>query len=186
MKTIKAIIILTLVSIFTTTTYAVEVPRESAPCNATNEAIIVVESFIGDILTEVQNGLGYSDAIAKSNRIFFNAWLNGRTNGYSYGELVDIANAAIWQYRDMYLRPDFYANNLEKVRTIIAPVIEDYKSGKITYAEAEFNARNMIYQSVNPSFNPDVEYMKDPLARDIPSVDNSLFILARKLILEGK
>ncbi len=30
---------------------------------------------------------------------------------------------------------------------------------------------------------PDVEYMKDPLSRDIPSVDNSLFILARKLIL---
>ena len=29
-------------------------------------------------------------------------------------------------------------------------------------------------------------YMKDPLYRDIPSVDNSLFILARKLILESK
>ena len=183
MKTIKAIIILTLVSIFTTTTYATEVPRESAPCNATNEAIIVVESFIGDILTEVQNGLGYSDARAKSNRIFFNAWLNGQTNGYSYGELVDIANCAIWQYRDMYLRPDFYKDNLENVRAIIAPVIEDYKSGKITYAEAEFNARIKIYQSVNPNFNPDVEYMKDPLSRNIPSVDNSLFILARKLLL---
>jgi len=186
MKTIKAIIILTLVSIFATTTYAAEVPRESVPCNAANEAIVIVDSFIGDILTDVQNGLGYADARAKSNRIFFNAWLNGQTNGYSYGELVDIANAAIWQYRDMYLRPEFYANNLEKVRTIIAPVIEDYKSGKITYAEAEFNARNMIYQSVNPNFNPDVEYMKDPLSRDIPSVDNSLFILARKLILESK
>lgn len=186
MKTIKAIIILTLVSIITTTTYAAEVPRESAPCNAPNEAIIVAGSFIGDILTEVQNGLGYADARAKSNRIFFNAWLNGQTNGYSYGELVDIANAAIWQYRDMYLRPDFYAINLEKVRVIIAPIIEDYKYGKITYAEAEFNARNMIYQSVNPSFNPDVEYMKDPLSRDIPPVDNSLFILARKLILESK
>ena len=184
-KAIKAIIILTLVSIFTTTTYAAEVPRESAPCNATNEAIIFVESFIGDILTEVQNGLGYADARVKSNRIFFNAWLNGQTNGYSYGELVDIANCAIWQYRDMYLRPDFYANNLEKVRAIIAPVIEDYKSGKITYAEAEFNARNMIYQSVNPSFNPDVEYKKDPIYRDIPSVDNSLFILARKLLLNA-
>ena len=96
------------------------------------------------------------------------------------------ANAAIWQYRDMYLRPDFYTNNLEKVRAIIAPVIEDYKSGKITYAEAEFNARNRIYQSVKPDFNPDVEYMKDPIYRDIPSVDNSLFILARKLILESK
>ena len=126
MKIVKTIIILTLVSIFITTTYAAEVPRESAPCNATNEAIVMVESFIGDILTEVQNGLGYANARAKSNRIFFNAWLNGQTNGYSYGELVDIANVAIWQYRDMYLRPDFYADNLEKVRAIIAPVIEDY------------------------------------------------------------
>ena len=186
MKKCVVFIILTLVSIFTTTTYAAEVPRESAPCNATNEAIIFVESCIGDILTEVQNGLGYADARAKSNRIFFDAFLKGQTNGYSYGELVDIANCAIWQYRDMYLRPDFYANNLEKVRIVIAPIIEDYKSGKITYTEAEFNARNRIYQSVKPDFNPDVEYMKDPLSRDIPSVDNSLFILARKLILESK
>ena len=80
----------------------------------------------------------------------------------------------------------FCANNLEKVRVIISPVIEDYKSGRITYSEAEFNARNRIYQSVKPDFNPDVEYMKDPLSRDIPSVDNSLFILARKLILASK
>jgi len=182
----KKIIICLIFSItITSTVNAAEVPRESAPCNATNEAIVIVESLIGDILTEVQNGLGYADARAKSNRIFFNAWLNDQTNGYSYGELVDIANAAIWQYRDMYLRPDFYANNLEKVRLIITPVIEDYKSGKITYAEAEFNARTKIYQSVNPSFNPDVEYMKDPIYRDIPSVDNSLFILARKLLLNA-
>jgi hypothetical protein len=181
----KIIICLIITMLITSTVNATEVPRESAPCNATNEAIVIVESFIGDILTEVQNGMGYADARAKSTRIFFNAWLNGQTNGYSYGELVDIANCAIWQYRDMYLRPDFYANNLEKVRAIIAPVIEDYKSGKITYAEAEFNARNMIYQSVNPSFNPDLEYMKDPMSRDIPSVDNSLFILARKLLLNA-
>ena len=44
----------------------------------------------------------------------------------------------------------------------------------------------MIYQSVKPDFTPDVEYKKDPLSRDIPSVDNSLFILARKLILESR
>ena len=184
-KSIISIISIVSILISSFSVNAAEVPRESAPCNATNEAIVVVESFIRDILTEVQNGLGYSDARAKSNRIFFNAWLNGQTNGYSYGELVDIANAAIWQYRDMYLRPNFYANNLEKVRAIITSVIEDYKSGKITYAEAEFNARVKIYQSVNPNFNPNVEYMKDPLSRDIPSVDNSLFILARKLILES-
>ncbi len=185
-KSIISIISIVSVLLSSFSVSAAEVPRESAPCNATNEAIIVAESFIGDILTEVQHGLGYADARAKSNRIFFDPWLNDQTNGYSYGELVDIANAAIWQYRDMYLRPDFYANNLEKVRVIIAPVIEDYKSGKITYAEAEFNARTIIYQSVKPDFNPNVEYMKDPLSRDIPSVDNSLFILARKLILESK
>ena len=179
----KSIICLIITMTITSTVNAAEVPRESAPCNATNEAIVFVESCIGDILTEVQNGLGYSDARAKSNRIFFDAFLKGETNGYSYGELVDIANCAIWQYRNMYLRPDFYANNLEKVRVIIAPVIEDYKSGRITYAEAEFDARNRIYQSVKPDFNPDVEYMKDPLSRGIPSVDNSLFILARKLLI---
>ena len=182
----KIIMCLILAITITATVNAAEVPRESAPCNATNEAIVIVESLIGDILTEVQNGLGYADARAKSNPIFFDAFIKGQTNGYSYGELVDIANNAIWQYRDMYLRPDFYANNLEKVRVIIAPVIEDYKSGKITYTEAEFNARNKIYQSVKSDFNPDVEYMKDPLSRDIPPVDNSLFILTRKLLFESK
>ena len=185
-KSIISIISIVSVLISSFSVNAAEVPRESAPCNASNEAIVFVESCIGEILTEVQNGLGYAAARAKSNRIFFDAFLNGQTNGYSYGELVDIANCAIWQYRDMYLRPDFYKDNLEKVRTIIAPVIEDYKSGKITYAEAEFDARTRIYQSVKPDFNPNVEYMKDPLSRDIPSVNNSLFILARKLILESK
>ena len=184
-KSIISIISIVSILISSFSVSAAEVPRESAPCNTTSEAIVIVESFIGDILTEVQNGLGYADARAKSNRIFFNAFINDQTNDYSYGELVNIANAAIWQYRDMYLRPDFYVNNLEKVKIIIAPVIEDYKSGKITYAEAEFDARVKIYQSVRPDFNPDIEYMKDPLSRDIPSVDNSLFILARKLILQS-
>lgn len=186
MKTIKSIIILNIVTIFTTTTYAAEVPRESAPCYSTNDSIVVAENLIGDILTEVQNGLGYADARAKSNVIIFNAWLNGQTCGFSYGEIVDIANNAIWQYRDMYLRPDFYIKNIERVKTIIAPVIEDYKSGKITYTEAGFNARVAIYQSVNPAFNLDVEFAKDSCYRDIPSVDSSLFIIAGRLLLESK
>ena len=180
------IAIISIVSIFTSslTAIAAEVPRESVALHLTEDCVLVAENLITDVLTEVQNGLGYADARAKSNCIIFDAWLAGKTSGYSYGDLTITANNAIFQYRDMYLRPDFYANNLEKVRVIIAPVIEDYKSGKITYVEAEFDARVKIYQSVNPNFNPDVEYMKDPLSRDIPSVDNSLFILARKLILE--
>ena len=186
MKTLKAIVIFILVSVFTTTTYAAEVPRESAPCNATEEAILTAEGLIGDILTGVQNGLGYADARAKSNRIIFNAFLNGQTNGFSYGELVDIANGAIFHYRNVYLRPNFYAENVERIKSIIASVIEDYKTGKITYAEAEFNARVKIYQSINLLFNLDVEFAKDPIYRDIQPVDNSLFAIARKLILESK
>lgn len=183
MKIIKSIIIFTVVTVFATTTYAAEVPRESEPCYVTNDSIIVAESLIGDILTEVQNGLGYADARAKSNVIIFNAWLNEQTSSYSYGELVDIKNNAIWQYRDMYLCPEFYIDNIEKVRAMIAPVIEDYKFGKIAYTEAEFNARIAIYQSVNTAFNPYVKFAKDSCYRDIPSVDSSLFIIARKLLL---
>jgi len=177
--------IISIVSIFASSFSAIaaEVPRESVALHLTEDCVLVAENLIADVLTEVQNGLGYADARAKSNRIIFDAWLSGQTNGYSYGDLTIVANNAIFQYRDMYLRPDFYANNVEKVRTIIAPVIEYYKTGKITYAEAEFYARNKIYQSVNPNFNPDVEYMKDPIYRDIPSVDNSLFRIARKLLL---
>ena len=65
-------------------------------------------------------------------------------------------------------------------------VITTYQNGKIDYEKACFEARVKIYQSVNPSFNPDVEYMKDPIYRDIPSVDNSLFIIARKLLIQSK
>ena len=165
---------------------AAPVPRESAPCNATEHQIIVAESFISGVLDEVKNGMGYADARAKSNRIFFNAFIKGQTNGFSYGELTAIANNAIFHYRDMYLRPDFYIENEEKVRAIIADVITQYANGEIDYTKAEFNARAKIYKSVNPAFNPDEEFAKDTCYRDIPLVDNSLFTIARKLILEAK
>ena len=72
-KSIISIISIVSVLISSFSVSAAEVPRESAPCNASNESIVFVESCIGDILTEVKNGLGYADARAKSNRIFFNA-----------------------------------------------------------------------------------------------------------------
>ena len=184
-KTIICLITLAMLTSIVTVN-AAPVPRESAPCNATEHQIIVAESFISGILDEVKNGMGYADAKAKSNRIFFNAWLNGQTSGYSYRELTAIANNAIFQYRDMYLRPNFYIENEEKVRMIIADIIAQYANGEIDYTKAEFNARVKIYQSVNPAFNPDEEFVKDTCYRDIPSVDNSLFTIARKLILESK
>ena len=46
------------------TVNAAPVPRESAPCNATEHQIVVAESFISGILDEVKNGMGYADARA--------------------------------------------------------------------------------------------------------------------------
>ena len=183
----KFIIVLTIISIMNiASVQAAEVPRESLPCNATEKQIIVTERLVGHIFDEVINGMGYSDARAKSNVIIFNAWLNKQTDGYAFGELVNIANNAIWQYRDLYLRPNFYIDNEERVKAIIADVISQYQNGEINYNKACFEARVRIYQSVNPSFNPDLEFAKDACYRDIPSVDSSLFAIARKLLISSK
>ncbi len=169
------------------TTVRAEIYQEAAlPANATEEQMLVAEQLVGDVYKEVQNGLGYANARAKSNRIIFEAWLCGQTSGYAYGDLVNIANNTIYQYRDMYLRPHLYAENEEKVQYIIADVIENYRNDVLDYTQACFNARIKIYQSVNPLFNPDVEYAKDACYRDIPVVDSRLFIIARKLLLEVK
>ncbi len=161
---------------------AAPIPIESIPCNATEEQIIVTERLVGHIFDEVINGLGYADARAESNRILFDAWLNKQTDGFAYCELVNIANSAIWQYRDLYLRPNFYAENEARVKGLIADVITKYKNGEIDYDKACFECRVKIYQSVNPSFNPDAEFAKDSCYRDIPAVDTSLFAIARKLL----
>ena len=89
----------------------------------------------------------------------------------------------IFQYRDMYLRPEFYAQNEEKVRCLISDVLEAYKLGIIDFNEAKKRACEKIYQSVDASFDYDREFAKDTCYRNIPSVDNSLFTIARKLIL---
>lgn len=183
MKKYISYIIPIIVSLSAISVNAASIPRESAPSGATEAEIIVAENLIGEILDKVRSGLGYADARAKSNKIIFSAVLAHQTDGYGYGILTGIANNAIFQYRDMYLRPNFYIENEEKVRAIIADVITQYANGEIDYTTAEFNARVKIYQSVNPAFNPDEEFAKDSRYRDIPSVDSNLFTIARKLLL---
>ena len=169
--------------LISTSVYAAEIPMGSLPSNATFECMEYTETLISDILDKVQNGLGFSDARAEARRRFFSLVVSGQSNGYSFSQLSEVASNAIFQYRDMYLRPEFYGNNLEKVRTIITPVIAEYKLGKIDYDEAKKRAYEKIYQSVDASFDYDREFAKDTCYRNIPPVDNSLFTIARKLIL---
>ncbi len=179
----KKLIILLSVLMISTSVSAAEIPPESLPSNATFECMEYTESLIWDILDKVQNGLGFSDAQAHARQRFFNLVVSGQSNGYSFSQLSEIASNAIFQYRDMYLRPEFYVQNEEKVRWLISDVLEKYKLGTIDYNEAKKRAYEKIYQSVDANFDYDTEFAKDTCYRNIPSVDNSLFTIARKLIL---
>ena len=179
----KYIVLISAILMFSTSVSATEIPPESLPSNATFECMEYTESLISDILVKVQNGLGFSDAQAEARRRFFALVVSGQSNGYSFSQLSEIASNAIFQYRDMYLRPEFYNQNENKVRNIISEVLEEYRSGRMDYDEAKKRAYEKIYQSVDASFDYDIEFAKDTCYRNIPSVDNSLFTIARKLIL---
>ena len=179
----KKLIVLLLMLTISTSVSAAEIPLESLPSNATFECMDYTESLISDILVRVQNGLGFSDAQAEARRRFFTLVVNGKSNRYSFSQLSEIASNAIFQYRDMYLRPEFYTQNEDKVRQLISDVLEEYKLGKVDYNEAKKQAYKKIYQSVDASFDYDTEFAKDTCYRNIPSVNNSLFTIARKLIL---
>ena len=180
----KTLIVLWLtVLLFSTSVSAAEIPPESLSSNASFECMEYTESLILDILVKVQNGLGFSDAQAEARRRFFTLVVRGQSNGYSFSQLSEIASNAIFQYRDIYLRPEFYTQNEEKVRNIISDILKEYKLGRMDYDEAKKRAYEKIYQSVDASFDYDREFAKDTCYRNIPSVDNSLFTIARKLIL---
>ena len=179
----KKLIVLLLMLTISTSVSAAEIPPEALPSNATFECMEYTETLISDILDKVQNGLGFSDAQAEARQRFFTLVVSGQSNGYSFSQLSEIASNAIFQYRDIYLRPEFYIQNEDKVRKLILDVLEEYKLGRMDYDEAKKRAYEKIYQSIDASFDYDTEFAKDTCYRNIPSVDNSLFTIARKLIL---
>ena len=128
------------------TVFAAEIPRESAPANATEESIVIDENLIGGILDELQNGLGYQPAWGKANNAIFNAVLAKQTNGYGYSDLAAISRNAILQYRDMYLRPEYYTEKENTVKALIADLIADVQSGTKDYTTARNEAYTRIYQ----------------------------------------
>ena len=157
---------------------AAEVPKEAAPINATEESIIMTENLLSPILEEVKNGLGFGEAWGKASREIHSAVLAGNTNGYGYADLTAIARNAILQYRDMYLRPNYYAQQ--------EPVITAAENGSMDYATARKEAYTRIYQSINPSYTPNTDIAADRIYLDIPAVDSAQFTIARKLLLEAE
>ena len=179
-------LILTIISLLSAPAYAADIPRESLPEKVTEEAVILTEELISEVLDKVSKlGLGYADAKSECNRIIFNEVVKGNTNGYGYGILTSIANNAIFQYRDMYLRPDYYVEIEKQVSVIIADLIIAVENG-YDYNEAKKEAYILIYKSIDPNFDVEQLTTKDFCYWDIPAVDSAMFNRARKLLFEAQ
>lgn len=184
-KITKIIITAAILSTMSVPTLAAEIPLESAPLNANIKSIEMTENLIAPILGEVENGLGFADAQAKAQNIIFNAVLAGQTQGYGYADLTAIARNSIFQYRDMYLRPEFYREAEETTRMIIADFITAVENGTLDYETARKQAYIKILQWVRPSFSEE-DMQGDFCYWDIPSVDSTYFNRARKLLIEAQ
>lgn len=176
-------IILSITTITSTTAFATVIPKETAPLNATEKQICIAENLIGDILDEVQAGnLGYALAAGYANTRIRKAVIAHQTDGNGYGILSPIAQNAIRYYRDLLLRPDYYAQTEEELKVLLADLMIEVQNGK-DYNTAYDEARIMIYKSADASFNPNTDMIGDFCYWNIPPVDSALFTIARKLLM---
>ena len=187
MKKVKTMLItITAITVMTQSTFAADIPVESYPDNATEESVAIAQNLIGGILDEVQNGLGYQPAWCKANNAVFAAVLANETGGYGYADLAAIARNAILQCRDMYLRPEYYAEKENAVRALISDLINAVEIGATDYKTAEKQAYTRIYQTAEPTFNPNTDCVGDFCYWDIPPIDSALLTQARKLLKNAR
>ncbi|HIU56889.1 MAG TPA: hypothetical protein IAA61_03625 [Candidatus Ornithomonoglobus merdipullorum] len=164
---------------------AAEIPRESAPLNATEEQIVIAEKLICDILDEVAIGnMGYTEAAGMANTRVRKAVIAGETNGYGYGILSPIAQNAILDIRDMYLRPEAYAQAEEYLKVLLADLITAVQNG-MDYMTALEQAYRKIYYELNPSVDLEGQLSVDSCYRNMPSVERAIFNRTRYLLLKA-
>ena len=184
MKTLKTIITWAVSALAVSMSAAVsaaEIPRATAPLNATEDQILIVENLIWDILDEVQNGLGYAEAENKAEPRVYKAVIAGQTNGNGYAILSDIMKNAILNVRDMYLRPEVYQETEDRLKVLLADTITEVENG-MDINTAIKAAHAKIYQSINPAVDPEVQYSIDTCYRDIPTVDMAVYNRTIKLL----
>ena len=67
---------------------------------------------------------------------------------------------------------------------LLADIITEVENGA-DYTDARNKAYIRIYQSADPTFNPDEQFSIDTCYRDMPTVDMATFTVARKLLIEA-
>ena len=189
MKTKKTLITAVMLSALSATSFSVsaaDIPPEAAPIYASEESISITENLISGILTEVQNGLGYGEANGKAQAIICKAVIDNQTNGIGYADLMSIARNSIFQYRDMYLRPEYYTQTKENLKPFLADLITEVENGINDYDTVRKEAYERICKTVNPNFNYAEQMTLDSCNRDIPAIDGAVFNRTRKLLLEAQ
>ena len=187
MKKIKTMLLtITAITVMTQSVFAADIPVESYPENATDESVAITQNLIGGILDEVQNGLGYQPAWCKANNAVFAAVLANETGGYGYLDLAAVARNALIYYRDVYLRPEYYAEKEAAAKALLSDLICEVENGTKNYDTALKEAYTKIYQSINPAYVPNEEIGIDRIYLDIPAADTVMFTQARKLLKEAQ
>ena len=103
MKKIITILLTTVMTLsISLTAFAVEIPIESLPHNATHEGMIITENLIGEILTEVKNGLGYHDVVATVIKKLIRAVLVANINPV-FPEMLHVRFDSLSKVRDNIL-----------------------------------------------------------------------------------
>ncbi|MFQ7292428.1 MAG: hypothetical protein ACLRQ0_09365 [Monoglobales bacterium] len=186
MKTTKIFTAAVTAMLMISSAQAAEIPRESAPLNATEEQIVIAENLIGDILDEVAIGnMGYTEAAGMANTRVRKAVIAGETNGHGYGILSPIAQNAILDIRDMYLRSEAYAQAEAYLKLLLADLITAVQNG-MDYMTALEQAYRKIYYDLNPSVDLEGQLSVDSCYRNMPPAERAVFNRARYLLLEAK
>lgn len=94
-KLILSTVLSAAIFVSSATCYAAEIPRETAPDGASEEAVKITENIMGSILDEVYDGLGYGAASGRANTLIRQAVENEETGDYGYGILSAISQNAI-------------------------------------------------------------------------------------------
>ncbi len=92
---------------------------------------------------------------------------------------------AILDIRDMYLRPEAYAQAEEYLKMLLADLIIAVQNG-MDYNVAVDEAYRRIYYDLNPSVDLEDQLVVDNCYRDMPTIDRAIFNRTRYLLLKAK
>ena len=182
-KQIITLALATALLVSSMTVNAAPIPRETAPQNATEEQLQIVENLIGGYLDEIQAGAGYGMLASEADTKIYKAVLSNQTNGNGYAILSAISQNALRTCRDMYMCPEVYQQTEDNLRVLLADILAEVENG-MNIDEARKAAHTKIYQSISPSYTPPTS-LTDLCYADTPAVDMAVYTVTNKLLIEA-